>query len=246
MAKEVPTIQASLRDKIGSRYSKRLRAAGRLPAVIYGHGSEPMSVHVDEHTTIGALKQGLHVINLDIDGKGTETCLVKDLQFGFMGDNVIHMDLARVNLDEIVEVTVVGRTGPDQFGDHHRPFRDALVPGPLGESLPHPRSGDPVHHPHDCNLGCLVLDPTTFRIGDRPPVQPRCRRFVYDDCSHTLRRGAGRSQRDGATEAVSDDHHGPATRLRSEKAHEIIDVIVEGGNGGGDRSAVSASVVGDP
>jgi len=106
MAKEVPTIQASLRDKIGSRYSKRLRAAGRLPAVIYGHGSEPMSVHVDEHMTIGALKQGLHVINLDIEGKGTETCLVKDLQFGFMGDNVIHMDLARVNLDEIVEVTV--------------------------------------------------------------------------------------------------------------------------------------------
>ena len=74
MAKEVPTIQASLRDKIGSRYSKRLRAAGRLPAVIYGHGSEPMSVHVDEHMTIGALKKGLHVINLDIDGKGTGTC----------------------------------------------------------------------------------------------------------------------------------------------------------------------------
>ena len=106
MAKEVPTIQASTRDKIGSRYSKRLRAAGRLPAVIYGHGSEPLSVHVDEHTTIGALKKGLHVINLDIEGKGTETCLVKDLQFGYLGDNVIHMDLARVNLDEMVEVTV--------------------------------------------------------------------------------------------------------------------------------------------
>jgi large subunit ribosomal protein L25 len=106
MAKEVPTIQASPRDKIGSRYSKRLRAAGRLPAVIYGHGSEPLSVHVDQHTTIGALKQGLHVLNLSIEGKGTETCLVKDLQFGFMGDDVIHMDLARVNLDEIVEVTV--------------------------------------------------------------------------------------------------------------------------------------------
>ncbi|MCE2882378.1 MAG: 50S ribosomal protein L25 [Planctomycetaceae bacterium] len=106
MAKEVPTIKASPRDKTGSRYSKRLRAAGRLPAVIYGHGSDPLSVHVDEHITVGALKQGLHVINLEIEGKGTETCLVKDLQFGFLGDNVIHMDLARVNLDQVVEVMV--------------------------------------------------------------------------------------------------------------------------------------------
>jgi large subunit ribosomal protein L25 len=106
MAKEVPTIQAAPRDRTGSRYSKRLRAAGRLPAVIYGHGSDPLSVHVDEKITITALKKGLHVMNLEIEGKGTETCLVKDLQFGFMGDDVIHMDLARVNLDEIVTVTV--------------------------------------------------------------------------------------------------------------------------------------------
>ena len=106
MAKEVPTIQAATRDRIGSRYSKRLRAAGRLPAVIYGSGSEPLSIHVDEKITIGALKRGLHVINLEIEGKGAETCLVKDLQFGFMGDDVIHMDLARVNLDEVVTVTV--------------------------------------------------------------------------------------------------------------------------------------------
>ncbi|MEY3021060.1 MAG: ribosomal protein [Planctomycetota bacterium] len=106
MSKDVPTIQASARERVGSRYSKRLRAAGRLPAVIYGHGSEPLAIHLDEHTTLGALKKGLHVLNLEIEGKGTETCLVKDLQFGFLGDNVIHMDLARVNLEEEVEVTV--------------------------------------------------------------------------------------------------------------------------------------------
>jgi large subunit ribosomal protein L25 len=106
MAKEVPTIQALKRDRHGSRYSKRLRASGRLPAVIYGHGTDPLAVHVDEKITVTALKRGLHVINLAIEGQGTETCLVKDLQFGFMGDDVIHMDLARVNLDEVVTVTV--------------------------------------------------------------------------------------------------------------------------------------------
>jgi large subunit ribosomal protein L25 len=105
MAKEVPTIEATHRDRLGSRYSKRLRAAGRLPAVIYGHGSEPLSVHVDEKIAVGALKRGLHVMNLTIGGT-TETCLVKVLQFGYLGDDVIHMDLARVNLDEVVTVTV--------------------------------------------------------------------------------------------------------------------------------------------
>lgn len=106
MSKEVPTIQAARRDRLGSRYSKRLRASGRLPAVIYGHGTDPLAVHVDEKITISALKKGLHVMNLEIEGSGTETCLVKDLQFGFMGDDVIHMDLARVNLDEVVTVTI--------------------------------------------------------------------------------------------------------------------------------------------
>lgn len=106
MAKEVPTIEATMRDRLGSRYSKRLRAAGRLPAVLYGHGSEPLAVHVDHKITLHALKKGQHVISLEIAGKGAETCLVKDLQFGFLGDDVIHMDLARVNLDEVVTVTV--------------------------------------------------------------------------------------------------------------------------------------------
>ena len=106
MAKEVPTIEATTRDRLGSRYSKRLRASGRLPAVIYGNGTDPLAVHVDEKITVTALKRGLHVINLAIEGQGTETCLVKDLQFGFMGDDVIHIDLARVNLDEVVTVTV--------------------------------------------------------------------------------------------------------------------------------------------
>ncbi len=106
MAKEVPTIEATTRDRLGSRFSQRLRKSGRLPAVIYGRGSEPISIHVDHKIAVTALKKGLHVLNLSLEGKAPETCLVKDLQFGFMGDDVIHMDLARVNLDEVVDVVV--------------------------------------------------------------------------------------------------------------------------------------------
>ena len=106
MSHETPTLDAKKRDRLGSRFAKRERAAGLLPAVIYGHGAEPMSVTINEKAMLTALKHGSHVVNVRVEGGATDTCLVKDLQFGYLGDNVIHVDLARVNLDEIVTVNV--------------------------------------------------------------------------------------------------------------------------------------------
>ena len=105
MSHQTPSIEAKLRDRTGTRYARRLRESGQLPAVIYGHGAPPQSVSVDEKEILTALHHGAHVFNVTIDGS-TETCLVKDLQFGWLGDNVIHIDFTRVNLDEEVEVNV--------------------------------------------------------------------------------------------------------------------------------------------
>ena len=106
MAQETPTIKATSRDQLGTRYSKRLRKTGRLPGVIYGHKANPVTISVDEKETLAVLKKGAHVINVAIEGAQPETCLVKDLQFGYLGDNVIHVDFARVDLNEEVEVNV--------------------------------------------------------------------------------------------------------------------------------------------
>lgn len=106
MKHETPTLSAQRRDRLGSRYSKRLRNAGRLPCVIYGHKSDPVSVSVDTKETLTALRHGAHVVNVAVDGSAAETCLVKELQFGFLGDDVIHIDFARVDLNEEVEVKV--------------------------------------------------------------------------------------------------------------------------------------------
>ena len=106
MAKETPKISAQTREKVGTRYSRRLRQEGRLPAVIYGHKSNPVAISVDETETISHITHGAHVMEIDVDGGSTETCLVKDLQFGFLGDNVVHVDFARVDLDEIVTIIV--------------------------------------------------------------------------------------------------------------------------------------------
>lgn len=106
MSHETPTVNASPRERLGSRYAQRLRRDGRLPAVIYGHKSDPVAVHMDEKETLSLLRHGIHVMNVQIEGGPVETCLVKDLQFGYLGDNVIHLDLARVDLDEEVDVSV--------------------------------------------------------------------------------------------------------------------------------------------
>lgn len=107
MAHETPTITALPRPQTGTRFAQRLRKTGRLPAVIYGHKSDPVTISVDEKEILNHLHQGMHVIEVNIEGGKAETCLVKDLQFGFMGDNVIHLDFARVDLDEEVHVSVL-------------------------------------------------------------------------------------------------------------------------------------------
>lgn len=106
MKHQTPTIAVKLRQRTGTRYAQRLRQAGRLPAVIYGHKSEPVSVSVDEKEILHLIQHGAHVMKLAIEDGKTETCLVKDLQYGYLGDNVIHVDFARVNLREEVTVNV--------------------------------------------------------------------------------------------------------------------------------------------
>ncbi len=68
--------------------------------MIYGHKREPLAVSVDTKEMLSHLQQGAHVLALTVDGaREAETCLVKDLQFGYLGDTVIHVDFARVDLD---------------------------------------------------------------------------------------------------------------------------------------------------
>ncbi len=103
---KTPSITATTRERTGSRYAQRLRKQGRLPAVIYGHRTDPVSISVDEKEMLTHLKHGTHVLSLNVEGGSKETCLVKELQFGYLGDNVIHVDFARVKLDQEVHVHV--------------------------------------------------------------------------------------------------------------------------------------------
>ena len=66
MGHETPTIEVTTRERTGTRYARRLRDAGRLPAVIYGQDSAPCHVSMDAQEAISHLRQGVHVMDVCI------------------------------------------------------------------------------------------------------------------------------------------------------------------------------------
>ena len=101
----IPSVEATVRERTGSRYTARLRAEGRMPVVVYGHGLEPAHLSVDTDEINELLHHHAHLLNIKIDGK-EETVVLKDAQWDHMSSNIIHLDLARVNLSEEVTVEV--------------------------------------------------------------------------------------------------------------------------------------------
>ncbi|MEM8872930.1 MAG: 50S ribosomal protein L25 [Planctomycetota bacterium] len=99
------TLEAEKRDKLGTRECRRIRKAGKIPGVVYGHGEGNTSVALPTKLTTESIHKGAHLFNLDIAGK-TESVLLKDIQFDPFGVEILHLDFARISLDEIVTVLV--------------------------------------------------------------------------------------------------------------------------------------------
>lgn len=105
MSNDTPKLEVTPRTKTGTRYAKRDREQGLIPAVIYGHKQDVVHVTVDAKAFTHILHGESHLIDIKIDGKNEHT-LVKDVQWDTYGINVIHIDLERVDLSETIEVDV--------------------------------------------------------------------------------------------------------------------------------------------
>jgi large subunit ribosomal protein L25 len=102
---ETLVLKAAKREEIGTRFARRQRKQGRVPTIIYGHGSNPVSVSLDYHDLMLELHHRHRLLEVELEGK-REKFLVKDVQYDHLGDKVVHLDLIRVSLDERVEVTI--------------------------------------------------------------------------------------------------------------------------------------------
>jgi large subunit ribosomal protein L25 len=115
---EIATLKGEARKVAGSRAAARLRRAGKLPAIVYGHQIDPQPVALDYHEVELQLRHGAHVINLELGGE-VQPCLFKDAQYDYLGSTLVHVDLTRVSLTERVKVHVqlVLRGQPKGIGE---------------------------------------------------------------------------------------------------------------------------------
>ncbi len=98
-------LKINKREKLGTREARRLRRDNLIPAIAYGHGEENQAVSLSARDIELAIRHGEHLVKCELDGK-EQNFLIKDVQYDFMGQTIIHVDLARVNLDERVDVTI--------------------------------------------------------------------------------------------------------------------------------------------
>ena len=89
----------------GSRDANRLRKAGRVPAVVYGHKEATVAITVSRDELAAALRHHARTVDLMVDGK-TETALIQQVQHDHLGSGLMHVDFRRVSRDERVRTTV--------------------------------------------------------------------------------------------------------------------------------------------
>ncbi|MBC7835199.1 MAG: 50S ribosomal protein L25 [Phycisphaerales bacterium] len=106
MHEKNPLLSASKRERLGSRYAQRARAAGHLPAVVYGHGQAPLAVNLPAKETLNHIHKGEKVFTMAIAGEDQTLVLLKDIQFDYLGTNIVHADFARVDLNERIHTRV--------------------------------------------------------------------------------------------------------------------------------------------
>lgn len=98
------------REATGSRAARRLRRAGRVPGVLYGHGNPAVHLSVEPAALRAALTTGAgtHAV-LEVvfeDQKKVHRAIVKQMEFDRVKHNITHVDLEEVRLDQVVETKV--------------------------------------------------------------------------------------------------------------------------------------------
>jgi large subunit ribosomal protein L25 len=106
--RETATLQVERRDSRGKGAARKLRAGGRIPANIYGHGVDSIAVTASAHE-FGALTSKISVENtlveLELDGKSRQV-LIREIQRHPYKSQVLHVDFFAIRADEKIKVSV--------------------------------------------------------------------------------------------------------------------------------------------
>ena len=98
-------LVATARTSFGKGAARSIRRAGNIPAVMYGHGTDPVHISLPGHQTMMALKVANVLLTIEIDGKD-QLALAKDIQRDPIRPVIEHVDLVVVRMGEKVTVNV--------------------------------------------------------------------------------------------------------------------------------------------
>lgn len=97
-------LKVEPRKKFGRRNNRRLHREGKLPAVLYGHGEESVSLTLGSDQLEAAVRHGANVV--DLEGAATGKALLQDVQWDTFFHQVLHVDLLRVMAGDKVTINV--------------------------------------------------------------------------------------------------------------------------------------------
>ena len=97
-------LKVEARSETGKRNAKRARLAGKIPAILYGHKKDNVSLYVGTDDFSAVVRHGSHVVQLV--GAVSEKAFVKALQWDTFGKDVLHIDFTRVSEHEKVKLVV--------------------------------------------------------------------------------------------------------------------------------------------
>ncbi|MBN2345091.1 MAG: 50S ribosomal protein L25 [Candidatus Aminicenantes bacterium] len=103
------TINAEPRAEISKRASKGLRKQGKVPAVIYGITADSNPIAVDLADIKGILKsenKENSILRITQGGKARFDAMIKEIQYDYLSDHIIHVDFIRIDLNKPVDVEV--------------------------------------------------------------------------------------------------------------------------------------------
>jgi large subunit ribosomal protein L25 len=101
-------LVAEVRQDQGKGASRRLRHAGRVPAILYGGKADPLAVSLD-HTKVSLVMENekfySSIVHIEVAGK-THSAILRDVQRHPWKNQVVHIDFQRVAADELIRMTV--------------------------------------------------------------------------------------------------------------------------------------------
>ena len=133
------TLKASQRERLGSRHSRRLRAAGQLPISVQGEGKANADLSIDTADFMAARRHHENLFDLEVDGGGTETAVVREIQYDLLGEEIVHVEFRRVvrgvETDKEVDLVFTGQFRGGILTPTHNTIHIKAIPSKLPDVL---------------------------------------------------------------------------------------------------------------